>query len=159
MNTTEAFRTGSANHPPAPEIVDHTVLVGLGKIGTRVLARLRTTDHKVVVIERDPAARGVAHTRELGIPLLIEDATAPGVLEQAGIRHSNSLLSSRTAMGRTSTSPWPPGRSTRRSGWSCACTTTTSPRPCPPPCVPRTPARSPVAAASPPSPHRRSPPP
>ncbi|MFD4318210.1 NAD-binding protein [Streptomyces sp. NPDC058548] len=92
MNATEAFRTGSANQPPEPEIADHIVLVGLGKIGTRVLARLRTTDHKVVVIERDPAARGVAHARELGVPLLIEDATAPGVLEQAGIRRSKSLL-------------------------------------------------------------------
>ncbi|MFE0652568.1 NAD(P)-binding protein [Streptomyces sp. NPDC059534] len=92
MHATEAFRTGSANQPPAPEMADHIVLVGLGKIGTRVLARLRTTDHKVVVIERDPAARGVAYARELGIPLLFEDATAPGVLEQAGIRHGKSLL-------------------------------------------------------------------
>ncbi|MFD0150002.1 NAD-binding protein [Streptomyces sp. NPDC055721] len=92
MNATEAFRTGSANQPPEPEIVDHIVLVGLGKIGTRVLARLRTTDHKVVVIERDPAARGVAYARELGVPLLLEDAAAPGVLEQARIRHSKSLL-------------------------------------------------------------------
>ncbi|MFD4391395.1 NAD-binding protein [Streptomyces sp. NPDC058486] len=92
MNATEAFRSGSANQPPAPGIADHIVLVGLGKIGTRVLAFLRTTDHQVVVIERDPAARGVAYARELGVPLLIEDATAPGVLEQAGIRHSRSLL-------------------------------------------------------------------
>lgn len=92
MNATEAFRSGSANRPPAPEMADHIVLVGLGKIGTRVLARLRTTDHRVVVIERDPAARGVAYARELGIPLLLEDATAPGVLEQARIRHSKSLL-------------------------------------------------------------------
>ncbi|WP_024756491.1 NAD-binding protein [Streptomyces exfoliatus] len=92
MNATEAFRSGSANQPPAPEMADHIVLVGLGKIGTRVLARLRTTDHRVVVIERDPAARGVAYARELGIPLLLEDATAPGVLEQARIRHSKSLL-------------------------------------------------------------------
>ncbi|MFB6839644.1 hypothetical protein [Streptomyces sp. NPDC056361] len=39
MNATEAFRAGSANQPPAPETADHIVLVGLGKIGTRVLAR------------------------------------------------------------------------------------------------------------------------
>ncbi|MGW2017765.1 potassium channel family protein [Streptomyces sp. NPDC001927] len=92
MNASEAFRTASANHPPAEDLGDHIVLTGLGKIGTRVLAQLRTTDHKVVAVERDPHARGVALARELGIPLLLEDATAPGVLEQARIRESKSLL-------------------------------------------------------------------
>lgn len=58
MNATLAFRTASANHVPDTSLHDHIVLVGLGKIGTRVLAQLCTTDHKVVVIERDPQARG-----------------------------------------------------------------------------------------------------
>ncbi|MET8330923.1 NAD-binding protein [Streptomyces sp. NPDC005181] len=66
--------------------------VGLGKIGTRVLAQLRTTDHKVVAVERDPNARGVALARELDVPLVLEDAGAPGVLDRARIRHSKSLL-------------------------------------------------------------------
>ncbi|MFD4138572.1 NAD-binding protein [Streptomyces sp. NPDC058572] len=92
MNATDAFRAASANHPPADDLVDHIVLVGLGKIGTRVLARLRTTDHKIVVIERDPHARGVSLARELGVPLLLEDATDTGVLDQARIRQSKSLL-------------------------------------------------------------------
>ncbi|MFJ6353242.1 NAD-binding protein [Streptomyces sp. NPDC092046] len=92
MHATEAFRTGSANHPPSENLSDHIVLVGLGKIGTRVLARLRTTDHKIVAVERDPHARGVALARELGIPLLLEDAAAPGVLDQARIGRSKSLL-------------------------------------------------------------------
>ncbi|MFF1838634.1 NAD-binding protein [Streptomyces sp. NPDC058231] len=92
MNATDAFRTASASHPPEEHLDDHIVLVGLGKVGTRVLARLRTTDHKVVVIERDPHARGVALAREFGVPLLLEDATAPGVLDRARIQHSKSLL-------------------------------------------------------------------
>ncbi|MCZ0983204.1 NAD-binding protein [Streptomyces diastatochromogenes] len=92
MNATEAFRTGSANNPPPEGLSDHIVLVGLGKIGTRVLAQLRTTDHKIVAVERDPRARGVALARELGVPLLLEDATAPGSLDQARIRQSKSLL-------------------------------------------------------------------
>lgn len=71
---------------------DHIVLVGLGKIGTRVLAQLRTTAHQVVVVERDPHARGVALARELGVPLLLEDAGAPGVLDRARIRQSRSVL-------------------------------------------------------------------
>ncbi|MFD9357851.1 NAD-binding protein [Streptomyces sp. NPDC060031] len=92
MNATLAFRTASANHVPDTGLHDHIVLVGLGKIGTRVLAQLCTTDHKVVVIERDPQARGVVLARELGVHLLLEDAAAPGVLDLARIGTSKSLL-------------------------------------------------------------------
>ncbi|MFE0173682.1 NAD-binding protein [Streptomyces sp. NPDC059002] len=92
MNATEAFRTAAVGHPPSEELTDHIVLVGLGKVGTRVLARLHTTDHKVVVVERDPHARGVALARELGVPLLLEDAAAPGALARARVRQSKSLL-------------------------------------------------------------------
>ncbi|WP_406362592.1 NAD-binding protein [Streptomyces sp. NBC_00715] len=92
MNATEAFRTASAGHPPADDLTDHIVVVGLGKIGTRVLAQLCTTDHEVVAVERDPHARGVVLARELGVPLVLEDAGAPGVLDRALIRHSKSLL-------------------------------------------------------------------
>ncbi|MCI3278729.1 NAD-binding protein [Streptomyces cylindrosporus] len=92
MNATEAFRTASANHPPDDDVSGHIVLVGLGMVGTRVLARLRATDHQVVAIERDPRARGVALARRLGIPLILDDATAPEVLELARVRHSRSLL-------------------------------------------------------------------
>jgi len=92
MNATDAFRRASVGHPPAEGLADHIVLVGLGKIGTRVLAQLGTTEHHVVVIERDPGARGVALARELGVPLLLEDAGAPGVLDRARIRQSRSLL-------------------------------------------------------------------
>ncbi|MFD3420093.1 NAD-binding protein [Streptomyces decoyicus] len=92
MNATDAFRMASVGQPPAEDLTDHIVLVGLGKIGTRVLAQLRTTEHRVVVVERDPHARGVALARELGVPLLLEDAGAPGVLDRARIRQGKSLL-------------------------------------------------------------------
>ncbi|MFF2432620.1 NAD(P)-binding protein [Streptomyces sp. NPDC058107] len=92
MNATEAFRTASVGLLPADDLTDRIVVVGLGPIGTRVLAQLCTTDHKVVAVERDPHARGVALARELDVPLVLEDAGAPGVLDRARIRHSKSLL-------------------------------------------------------------------
>ncbi|MER5929070.1 NAD(P)-binding protein [Streptomyces sp. NPDC002054] len=92
MNATLAFRAASANHAPEPGLRDHIVVVGLGKIGTRVLAQLGTTDHTVVAIERDPQARGVALARELGVHLLLADAATPGVLDLARIGTSRSLL-------------------------------------------------------------------
>ncbi|MFE4919780.1 NAD-binding protein [Streptomyces sp. NPDC056661] len=45
-----------------------------------------------MAVERDPHARGVAIARELDVPLVLEDAGAPGVLDRARIRHSKSLL-------------------------------------------------------------------
>ncbi|MEU4096838.1 NAD-binding protein [Streptomyces sp. NPDC026673] len=92
LNATEAFRRASVGHPPHDELAGHIVLVGLGKIGTRVLAQLHTTDHEVVAVERNPHARGVALARELGVPLLLEDAGVPGVLDRARIGQSRSLL-------------------------------------------------------------------
>lgn len=91
-NATGAFRTASASHPPEDDVNGHIVLVGLGMVGTRVLDRLHATGHQVVAIERDPLARGVALARQLGIPLILEDATAPGVLQLARVRQSGSLL-------------------------------------------------------------------
>jgi Trk K+ transport system NAD-binding subunit len=92
VNATDAFRTASASHPPDDDVDGHIVLVGLGMVGTRVLDRLHATGHQVVAIERDPRARGVTLARRLGIPLLLEDATEPAVLERARVRQSGSLL-------------------------------------------------------------------
>ncbi|MCX5401977.1 NAD-binding protein [Streptomyces sp. NBC_00102] len=92
INATGAFRAASISHPPADDVSDHIVLVGLGKVGTRVLVRLRSAHHRVVAVERDPQARGVAVARELGVPLILEDATGPRALDLARIAQSASLL-------------------------------------------------------------------
>ena len=92
VNATDAFRTASASHPPGDDVNGHIVLVGLGMVGTRVLARLHAGGHQVVAIERDPRARGVALARQLGVPLVLDDAGAPGVLDLARVKQSSSLL-------------------------------------------------------------------
>lgn len=92
VNATEAFRTASASHPPDDDVNGHIVLVGLGMVGTRVLDRLHATGHRVVAIERDAHARGVTRARELGVPLILEDAAALGVLERARVGRCGSLL-------------------------------------------------------------------
>ncbi|MGW0857660.1 NAD-binding protein [Streptomyces sp. NPDC002690] len=92
INATGAFRAASISHPPTDDLSDHIVLVGLGKVGTRVLVRLRSAHHRVVAVERDPQARGVAVARELGVPLILEDATGPRALDLARIGQSASLL-------------------------------------------------------------------
>ncbi len=86
------FRTASALRRPPRGLSGHVVLLGLGKVGTRVLARLREMDIPVVCVEEDPGARGIPLARRLGVPTVIGDVTQEGVLEAAKIQRAHSLL-------------------------------------------------------------------
>ncbi|MGW4232831.1 NAD-binding protein [Streptomyces sp. NPDC004980] len=91
----EAFgslRTASALRRPPRGLSGHVVLLGLGKIGTRVLVRLREMDIPVVVVEEDPEARGIPLARSMHVPTVIGDVTQEGVLEAAKIRRAHALL-------------------------------------------------------------------
>ncbi|MEU0275905.1 NAD-binding protein [Streptomyces sp. NPDC006307] len=87
-----AFRSASALRRPPRGLSGHVVLLGLGKIGTRVLARLRDLGIPVVCVEEDPEARGVALARRLRVPTVIGDVTQEGVLEAAKIQRAHALL-------------------------------------------------------------------
>ncbi|WAP60672.1 potassium channel family protein [Streptomyces sp. S465] len=86
------FRTASTLRRPPRGLSGHVVLLGLGKIGTRVLARLREMDIPVVCVEEDPGARGIPLARELGVPTVVGDVTQEGVLEAAKIQRAHALL-------------------------------------------------------------------
>ncbi|MGW2602169.1 NAD-binding protein [Streptomyces klenkii] len=86
------FRSASTLRRPRRGLSGHVVLLGLGKIGTRVLARLRELGIPVVCVERDPQARGVAVARSLRVPTIIGDVTEEGVLEAAKIGQSGTLM-------------------------------------------------------------------
>ncbi|MFJ9704729.1 NAD-binding protein [Streptomyces sp. NPDC101234] len=86
------FRTGSALRKPPRGLSGHVVLLGLGKIGTRVLTRLRELHVPVVCVESDPDARGLAVARRLRVPVVFGDVTQEGVLEAAKIHRAQALL-------------------------------------------------------------------
>lgn len=91
----EAFgslRTASALRRPPRGLSGHVVLLGLGKIGTRVLVQLRELGIPVVCVEDDPDARGIPVARRLHVPVVLGDVTQEGVLEAAKIRRSRALL-------------------------------------------------------------------
>ncbi|WP_432087051.1 NAD-binding protein [Streptomyces sp. bgisy095] len=87
-----AYRSAAALRRPPRGLAGHVVLLGLGKIGTRVLARLRELDIPVVCVEDDPDARGVALARALRVPVVLGDVTQEGVLEAAKIHRAHALL-------------------------------------------------------------------
>ncbi|AXK37449.1 potassium transporter TrkA [Streptomyces armeniacus] len=87
-----AFRKAAALPDPPRGLSGHVVLLGLGKVGTRVLDRLLELGIPVVCIERDHEARGIAYARSRRVPTLIADVTESGVLEDAKIKRSRALL-------------------------------------------------------------------
>ncbi|MFI8520684.1 NAD-binding protein [Streptomyces sp. NPDC085481] len=86
------FRSATALRRPPRGLSGHVVLLGLGKVGTRVLARLRRMNIPVVCVEADPEARGLALARRLRVPTVIGDVTEEGVLEAARIHRARALL-------------------------------------------------------------------
>ncbi|MCL8013867.1 NAD-binding protein [Streptomyces sp. AS02] len=86
------FRSTSALRKPPRGLGGHVVLLGLGKIGTRVLTRLRELHIPVVCVEADPEARGMATARRLRVPVVLGDVTQEGVLEAAKIHRAHALL-------------------------------------------------------------------
>ncbi|WP_406294801.1 NAD-binding protein [Embleya sp. NBC_00888] len=86
------FRTATTQRPPPRAIANHVVLLGLGKIGTRVLDRLCDLGIPVVCVERDPQALGIATAHARRVPVVIGDVTREGVLEAAHIGTSRVLL-------------------------------------------------------------------
>ncbi|WP_431039034.1 potassium channel family protein [Streptomyces sp. P6-2-1] len=86
------FRSASTLRRPPRGLAGHVVLLGLGKIGTRVLARLHEMNVPVVCVEEDPEARGIPLARRLRVPCVIGDVTDEGVLEAAKIGRASALL-------------------------------------------------------------------
>jgi len=70
---------------------NHVIVCGLGKIGYRVVNQLLANDTDVVVIDVRPD--GPFNELMLGrdVPVLIGDARQPELLQQAGIKHAQSV--------------------------------------------------------------------
>jgi Trk K+ transport system NAD-binding subunit len=71
---------------------NHTVIVGLGHLGYRVVNQLHQLDQEMVVIELNPSADLLEAVRKLDVPVLVEDATREVTLEEAGIRKARALV-------------------------------------------------------------------
>ncbi|MFJ8294874.1 NAD-binding protein [Streptomyces sp. NPDC094447] len=87
-----AYRSAAALRRPPRGLSGHVVLLGLGRIGTRVLVQLHELGVPVVCVEEDPEARGIAHARTLRVPVVLGDVTQEGVLEAAKIHRARALL-------------------------------------------------------------------
>ncbi|GHJ35972.1 NAD(P)-binding protein [Streptomyces sp. TS71-3] len=86
------IRASSGLTGPPRNMSGHVVLIGLGKVGTRVLARLLELEIPVVCVERDPRARGVPLARAHRVPTVVGDVSEPGVMESSRIERARALM-------------------------------------------------------------------
>ncbi|WP_370146641.1 NAD-binding protein [Streptacidiphilus sp. EB129] len=87
-----ALRTIGPLNRPLRTTSDHIVIIGLGKVGTRVLERLVDLRVPVVAVERDPEAAGVSLARKRNVPVVIGDISQPEVYRAARIGRSSTLM-------------------------------------------------------------------
>ncbi len=71
---------------------NHTILVGLGHLGYRVVQQLHEMQERVVVIELKPTAELISAVQKMKIPVIQDDATRPATLEAAGIKQAKTII-------------------------------------------------------------------
>jgi Trk K+ transport system NAD-binding subunit len=76
-----------------PSVSGHVIVVGLGNVGTRVVAQLHDLGVEVVAIDRDPGVPGVAFARSLGVHVVIGEIHREETLSAANLEQSIALVS------------------------------------------------------------------
>ena len=70
----------------------YVIVIGAGKIGFYLTRALLSANHEVTLIERDAIA-GAAAAEEFGSIVVTSDGTEPAVLEEAGAKRCDVLIS------------------------------------------------------------------
>lgn len=70
----------------------HTVLVGLGHLGYRVVQKLHEMEENVVIVEMNPNVDTLTAVRKMGVPVIEDDATRPSVLDAAKIAQAKTIV-------------------------------------------------------------------
>jgi len=71
---------------------NHIILVGLGHLGFRVAQELMNMDQDIVLIEENPKADLIASVKEMGIPVIQDDASHGTALESAGVQRARAII-------------------------------------------------------------------
>jgi Trk K+ transport system NAD-binding subunit len=70
----------------------HTIIVGLGHLGFRIIQKLSDMNKQVVVVELDPATDLISAVQKMKIPVIQSDATRPATLEAANIKSAHTIV-------------------------------------------------------------------
>lgn len=70
----------------------HVVLVGLGKLGLRVLEQLLHLGEDVSVLEKNPQCPNIPFARKKGIPVLIGSGREDGIFDDLNLAEAKSII-------------------------------------------------------------------
>ncbi|NOT04729.1 MAG: hypothetical protein HOP27_09040 [Anaerolineales bacterium] len=76
----------------ASTLNNHVILVGLGHLGYRVALKLHEMGEQIAAIEFNANADTLNAVRNLGIPVIHDDATRPASLESANIKDARTII-------------------------------------------------------------------
>jgi Trk K+ transport system NAD-binding subunit len=71
---------------------DHIVVLGLGRVGQRVIEALVARGVPCIAVERDESAPGVHAARRLRVPVQLSDAAAPAALDGLFLERARCLM-------------------------------------------------------------------
>ena len=74
-------------------LAGHVVVCGLGRVGYHLVERLRAESYPVLVIEKNADSRFLAAVREIGVPVMIADATLATTLMDAAVDKAAAVAS------------------------------------------------------------------
>ena len=84
--------TGSVRRTPRPP-GGHVIVVGLGNVGTSVTGQLHDLGFDVVCVDNNAGAPGIPMARQLGLPVVIGDATHEETLRAASLGTCMAVVS------------------------------------------------------------------
>ena len=76
----------------ASTMKNHVILVGLGHLGYRVALKLHEMGEQIAAIEYNADTDTLSVVRDLGIPVIHDDATRPSSLEAANINDARTII-------------------------------------------------------------------
>jgi Trk K+ transport system NAD-binding subunit/ubiquinone/menaquinone biosynthesis C-methylase UbiE len=76
----------------AETMKDHTIVIGFGRIGYRVVGQLAPRDARIVVVENDPKDEFKEVLEKHDIPMIVGDARRDDVLAKANVSRAKTVL-------------------------------------------------------------------
>ena len=83
-------RHGAPALPEVPEMRDHVVIVGCGRVGRHIAETLGRLQIPRLVVEADPVR--IEKLRQIGVPVLYGHAGSSEILEHAGLDRARALI-------------------------------------------------------------------
>src|SRR5262249_28787390 len=71
---------------------NHVIVVGIGKVGYRVIQGLAALRESVVAVELRSDAQFTEEVQALGVPIILGNGRNLKTLEQAGVAHARSII-------------------------------------------------------------------